>query len=51
MLEKSNLLNLKRFSAENKVQYVLVSNNFDEINNIIQKLKNDKRVLSYELNR
>ena len=48
MLEQSNLLSLKRFfSAENKVQYVLVSNNFDEINNIIQKLKNDKRVLSY----
>jgi len=51
MLEQSNLLSLKRFFEENKFQYVLVSNNFDEISNIVKILKKDKRVLSYQLNR
>lgn len=51
MLEKSNLLNLKRFSTDSNIQYVLVSDNFDEINDIVQKLKKDKKVLSYQLSR
>lgn len=51
MLEKSDLLNLKRHTKDNNIQYVMVSKNFDEMKKIVELLKEDKRIKSYQLNR
>ena len=47
---ESKDLNVKKV-IDNKVNYILVSNNVDDLKEILSKLKDDKTLISYQLNK
>ena len=50
ILDDSKYLNVKKnFNGE--VKYILVSNNFDDLKNILEELKDNKDLISYQLNK
>ena len=50
ILDDSKYLNVKKnFNGE--VKYILVSNNFDDLKNILEELKDNKDLVSYQLNK
>ena len=50
ILDDSKYLNVKKnFNGE--VKYILVSNNFDDLKNILEELKDNKDLVSYHLNK
>jgi len=50
LLDESKDLNVKKV-IDNKVNYILVSNNVDDLKEILSKLKDDKTLISYQLNK
>ena len=50
LLDESKDLNVKKVIG-NKVNYILVSNNVDDLKEILIKLKDDKTLISYQLNK
>ena len=50
ILNKSNLLNLKKVD-ENQVTYVMISNNFEDLKELQNKIKDDKKISSYQISR
>ena len=50
LLDESKDLNVKKV-IDNKVNYILVSNNVDDLKEILIKLKDDKTLISYQLNK
>lgn len=50
ILNKSNLLNLKKVD-ENQITYVMISNNFEDLKELQNKIKDDKKISSYQLSR
>ena len=50
ILDESKYLNIKK-NVNGEVQYILVSNNFDDLKNILENLKDNKDLISYQLNK
>lgn len=49
-LNNSKLLNLKKVS-ENKIEYVMISSNFEELKELQEKISNDNKIDNYQLNK
>lgn len=50
ILDESKYLNIKK-NVNGEVQYIFVSNNFDDLKNILENLKDNKDLISYQLNK
>ena len=50
ILDESKYLNIKK-NVNGEVQYILVSNNFDDLKNILENLKDNEDLISYQLNK
>ena len=50
ILDESKYLNVKK-NVNGEVQYILVSNNFDDLKNILENLKDNEDLISYQLNK
>ena len=50
ILDESKYLNIKK-NVNGEVQYILVSNNFDDLKNILENMKDNEDLISYQLNK
>ena len=50
ILDESKYLNIKK-NVNGEVQYIFVSNNFDDLKNILENLKDNEDLISYQLNK
>ena len=50
ILDESKYLNIKK-TNDGEVNYILVSNNFDDLKEILNQLKDNKDLVSYQLNK
>ena len=50
ILDESKYLNVKK-NVNGEVQYIFVSNNFDDLKNILENLKDNEDLISYQLNK
>ena len=50
ILDESKYLNIKK-NINGEVQYIFVSNNFDDLKNIMENLKDNEDLISYQLNK
>jgi hypothetical protein len=49
-LNHSKFLNLKKVS-ENQIEYVMISNNFEELQELQKKISDDKKIVNYQLSK
>ena len=50
ILDESKYLNIKK-NINGEVQYIFVSNNFDDLKNILENMKDNEDLISYQLNK